>query len=104
MIWVHLGARLFLLAAIALVAYAYYWTVSFGIDHGRPCVAVPSPVVVHVSARDVAYARARRWPRELSRGSRRWAVVAGDRSATGRRVVARSRGFCETRRFRLGVR
>jgi hypothetical protein len=101
-LWVHLVSRVFALALIAMVAFAYYWSVDGALSGRRPCVASPSPVVMHVSAGDVAYARSRGWPTVLYRGDPlRWSLVSLDRSPAGRRVERRSRGFCPERRFRL---
>jgi hypothetical protein len=104
-LWAHLLGRLAALAVVAMVAYGWYWSVGYAIDQSQSCVAEPSPVVLHVPASTVAYARERGWPRELYRGDPlRWSVVALDRSEAARRVERRSRRFCPERRFRLEAR
>jgi hypothetical protein len=107
-LFVHLFARIIGLLVLALLPLACYLSYLAGQEYlaaTERCVASPSPVVVHVSRADVAYARAQGWPRELSRGDAlSWSVVSLDRSATGRRVERVSRRFCSERRFRLVAR
>lgn len=107
MLFVNLATRLVGLAVVAMLAVGYYTAVKVGLDSRagtRPCVASPSPVVVHVPAGDVAYARSAGWPRVMFRGDPVGWAPALDHSPTAARVRARTARFCPSRRFRLEAR